>query len=150
MSLPEHNHFWKFGLLVEFGLIQFAINWARVSLWKQLYKPPAPMRMLLSDLKRVLPFISCLQAWAGLSELSTGTPSCLLLGDVEFQEILLPAAEPPALTTAICSRKGDLRPLVIPISIHFLSIFLPWFYFPWPELILSLSVSHLDQILLQL
>lgn len=126
----------------------------RISFWRQLYKPSAPLRVLLSALK----------ASFAIHQLFAGGMSqhlCVLLTAPPHPPMLLPErfAVPGrscllqhALLAgcAICSRKVTLSHLWLqyaPMTSIFLSLL---FSSTWPELILSLSASHLDQIPLQL
>lgn len=124
----------------------------RISFWRQLYKPSAPLRVLLSALKASF---AIHQLFAGgLSQLlllciHTPTPGCSPREICSSRKILPSAACPES---RLCHQQQKrLRSVTCYFNMH------PWhlffsltFFFTWPKLILSLSASHLDQIPLQL
>lgn len=139
-------------MLVEFSLTQFAIMGVKeFSFGSNCRSHQLPWGCFYQLWKQVLPFISCLQEdWADLSVLCIGTPSHLPLRHLQFQEHLSPAAACPA--SRLCHlRQKRLHSVTCYSNMHPLHLFFSLtFFFAWPELILSLSASHLDQIPLQL
>ena len=88
MSLPEHNYFWKCSQFVEFSLIQFAINWARVSLLEAIVETVSSLDSAFKGSEASFAIHQLLAGLRGLSELSTGTHLLCLPGEWKFQEAL--------------------------------------------------------------
>lgn len=142
-------------MLVESSLIQLAIMGVKeFPFGGNCISHQLPWGCFYQLWKQVLPFISCLQEeWANISVfcIRTSPPPRLLLPErfaVPGRSCLLQHAL--LAGCAICSRKGYTQSLVVAICTHGIYFSLSPIFFTWPELILSLSASHLDQIPLQL